>query len=74
MFVSFNHKKMLINNGFKPDDLLGVAGIDGVDVFLQSRTRLGFNFLHLLQSIASYKQPPSFTVMWENLQDMKPTR
>lgn len=64
---------MFIKNSSEPDYLLGVAGVDGVDVLLQSRAGLGFNFLHLLQSSASYKQPTCFTVMWKNLQDTKPT-
>lgn len=50
-----------------PDDLLGEAAVDGVDVLLQRRARLGLDLLHLLQAPAGHEEAPGSTVMRQYL-------
>ena len=50
-----------------PDDLLGEAAVDVVDVILQRGAGLRFDLLELLQTPAGHKQPASLAVMREHL-------
>lgn len=50
-----------------PDYLLWETAVDGVDVLLQTRARLGFDLLHLGQTSTGHEGTPSLTVMGQHL-------
>lgn len=50
-----------------PDYLLWEAAVDGVDVLLQRRPRLGLDLLHFLQPPAGHEQTASLAVVRQHL-------
>lgn len=54
-------------NIHEPDNLLGVAAVDCIDIFLNCRTRFCFDLLHFLQTTTGNKQAACLTVMRKNL-------
>ena len=52
------------------DDLLGVASVDGVDVFLEDGAFFAVDLLDALQSAGSYEKAPSLGVVGQHLTEI----